>query len=352
MSPMERARLCDRVLGSLATACIGDALGAPTEQRSIAEIRRIWGGRVERFYAPPADSPYAVGRGAGQITDDASQMLGLVDAYLEGDGVLTAERVAAALLRWSEDGRYFPHFAGPSTRAALERLRQGHDPSTAGSVGRVATEGATNGAAMRVAPAGLRHPGDPQAAVHDAAVSCLPTHGTDLAMSGAGCVAAAVAVALAPGSSLQDVIEAARSGAHDGRRLGRELGREVAGASVERRLELALETAAAASSLDEAVERIAGVVGTGLHINEAVPAALGIFLAAEGDPFLTVVGAANAGDDTDTVACMAGAVAGALRGRTAVPDDLYAQVVEANALDLEATAGALVDLVLRGGSPA
>lgn len=342
---MNESLLYDRVLGSLASACIGDALGAPTEQRSIEEIRRIWGGRVETFQEPPPDAPYSVGRKAAQITDDASQMLHLVDAYLEGRGEITPELVAAHLVRWASDPQYFPRFAGPTTRAAVERLRAGVNPADAGRVGRLTTEGTSNGAAMRVAPAGLMHPGDPQAAVHDALVTCIPTHATNLAISGAACVAAAVAVAMVPGVSLLDVVRAARWGAVQGEQAGREHGREVAGPSVLKRLDIALDLAVRADSFDQAVSDIATTVGTGLHISEAVPAALGVFLAAGGDPFLAVVGGANGGDDTDTVACIAGSISGAYSGFGAVPPKLYEQVVVANHLDLQRRAAAIAQLI-------
>jgi len=345
---LDRAVLRDRIHGSLAWACIGDALGAPTEQRSIDEIRRRWGGRVERFYAPPDDAPFAKGRLPGQITDDASQMLYLVDAYIEQHGELTARAVADALLRWSSNAEYFPRFAGPSTRASVDRLAAGEDPEMTGRMGRLTTEGTSNGAAMRVAPAGLAHPGDPEAAVRDALVMCLPSHATNLAISGAACVAAAVATAMVPGTPVIEVVWAGRWGAIEGERLGRQHGREVAGPSVAKRLDLALAIAAKAGSFDGAVAEIATTVGTGLHVSEAVPAALGIFLAASGDPFLSVVGGANAGDDTDTVACIAGGIAGASAGLKSVPQELYRQVVEANNLDLEGKATAFTDLVSSG----
>ena len=88
------------------------------------------------------------------------------------------------------------------------------------------------------------------------------------------------------------------------------------------------------------------VVGSGLGMAEAVPAAFGIFVAAGGDPFLSCVGGANAGDDTDTVGCIAGSIAGAFRGFQAVPGDLYQQLLAANDLDLESRAKAFVELVL------
>lgn len=342
---LAKSQLYDRILSSLAWACIGDAMGAPTEQRSIDEIHRIWGGRVEQFYAPPDDAPFAKGRAAGQITDDASQMLSLVDAYIEHSGRLSSAAVAAALLRWADNDEYFPRFAGPSTRASVERLRSGGDPEQAGRIGRLTTEGTSNGAAMRVAPAGLAHPGNREAAVRDALTMCLPSHATNLAISGAACVAAAVATAMVPGTPIIEVIRAGRWGAVEGERLGRQHGREVAGPSVVNRLDLALGVAAKAASLDDALVGIAGIVGTGLHISEAVPAAFGIFVAASGDPFLAVVGGANCGDDTDTVACIAGSIAGAFTGFGSVPTELYRQVSEANGLDLEGKATAFADVV-------
>jgi ADP-ribosylglycohydrolase len=55
---------------------------------------------------------------------------------------------------------------------------------------------------------------------------------------------------------------------------------------------------------------------------ESVPAAVGAFAAAGGEPFETVRAAVRLGGDTDTIAAMAGALAGALHGFAAhEPDD-------------------------------
>ncbi len=342
---MNREQLYDRVLGSLATACIGDALGAPAEQRSPREIQQHWGGWLTDFQAPPADSPYAEGREPGQITDDASQMLGLVQAYMDEPSGLTSAGMGRMLLRWSET-QYYPRFAGPSTTRAIEALLAGRDPETLGAEGRLCTEGTSNGAAMRVAPAGLRHPGDVRSAIADAVTTCRPSHLTSIGVAGAAAVAAAVAAAIAPGARLPEVVAAARYGAREGERLGRLHGRDVAGPSVERRIELAAAAALAADDFHEAVRAVTDVAGSGLGMAEAVPAALGIFVAADGDPLLSCVGGANAGDDTDTVACIAGSIAGAFRGFSSVPQNLYGQMVQANELDLESTASAFVQLIV------
>jgi ADP-ribosylglycohydrolase len=343
---VDKEIIYDRVLGSLAMACIGDALGAPTEQRGIEEIRHLWGGRVEKFYAPPDDAPYGSGRKAGQITDDSSQLLYLADAYIEHNGQMSPRAMANALLRWADNGEYFPRFAGPTTRASVTRLRAGEDPEETGKIGRLTTEGTSNGAAMRVAPAGLAHPGNPEEAVRDALMTCLPSHATTLGVSGAAAVAAAVAVAMTPGVFFMDVIRAAQWGAAQGAQLGRKYGRDTGGPAVTRRLGVALDVAARARDLDEAIVHISETVGSGLHISEAVPAALAAFLAASGDPFQTVVISANLGDDTDTVACIAGSIAGAYTGFGGVPKSLYNQMIEANNLDLEAKARAFTDAIV------
>ncbi|MFH5824531.1 ADP-ribosylglycohydrolase family protein [Georgenia sp. AZ-5] len=328
-------RLREKILGSLAAATIGDALGAPTEQRSIAEIRQTFGGRVETFFAPPMDSPYAKGRRAAQITDDSSQMILLAEALVRGGGTVTARDVADMLITWSRNPDYFPHFAGPSTRKAIDALKAGADPETIGRDGREATVGASNGGAMRVAPAGLVHPGDIEAAVRVAAVTCQPSHFTSIGVSGAGAIAAAVAVALRDDATILDVVRGALTGADLGHEIGATEGREVAGALVRRRIEQAVQIASTSPDLDTAITEIAACVGTGLHTSEAVPAAIGFFVAAAGDPWWTAVAAANAGDDSDTVGCMASAIAGAYSGFGAVPKDKFAEVVQANDLDLE-----------------
>ena len=60
-------------------------------------------------------------------------------------------------------------------------------------------------------------------------------------------------------------------------------------------------------------------IGNSVMMVESAPAAVGVFVAAAGDPLDTVSAGASIGNDSDTVAAMAGALAGALRGIDAVP---------------------------------
>lgn len=326
--------LVERIHGSLAAACMADALGAPTEERSITEIAALWGPRIDDFYAPPSDSPYALGREAAQFTDDSSQMLMLAEVFIAGNGKASPEAVAAMIIAWSGKPEYYPHFAGPTTRKAIERLKAGQDPWEVGKAGRIMTEGSSNGAAMRIAPAGLVNPGNIEAAAHAAFLTCVPSHNTNAGVSGAAAIAGAVAMAMVDGATLLDVVRAARTAAELGWELGSEKGRIVPAPSVSRRIDIAVDIAMSSRDFDHAVEGIASTIGTGLPAAEAVPAAIGFFVAAGGDPWLAASLSASAGGDSDTVGCMAGAIAGAYSGFAAIPQDKYGMVQQANDLDL------------------
>lgn len=324
----------ERIHGSLAAACIADALGAPTEERSIPEIEKLWGPRITEFHAPPQDSPYALGRKAAQFTDDSSQMLMLAQVFIDGNGTATPEAVGKMIIEWSGKPEYYPHFAGPTTRRAIDRLKEGQDPWEVGKAGRIMTEGSSNGAAMRVAPAGLVHPGDIEAAAHAAFLTCVPSHNTNAGAAGAAAIAGAAAAAMVDGATILDVVRGAKQAAEIGDRLGSEKGRIVPAPSIVRRIDLAVETAITSPDFDSAVRNIADLIGTGLPAAEAVPAAIGFFVAAGGDPWLAASLSASAGGDSDTVGCMAASIAGAFGGIGSVPQDAYAAVQAANDIDL------------------
>lgn len=321
----------ERVLGGMYGAVCGDAIGAVTEMLSRNQIVATYG-RLERML-PPDLSPFAAGRHAGQVTDDASQLIVLARTIARSER-LTPAGVAAALLEWADDEEMLRRFAGPTTRAAIAQLRAGADPIAVGRESAGFMRGTSDGAAMKVAPVGWAHPGDLPGAVRDAVTVCLPTHATQVAIAGACAIACGVARAMEPDVDVVSVVRACLWGAIEGERVGLEHGRDVAGPSVSERIRLGVSLATSSVDAWEAVDRIARTVGAGLHTAEAVPAAVAAFAAGGGRPRETIVVAANLGDDTDTVACMAGALAGTLSGIDAIPDDWRALVTEANALDL------------------
>lgn len=342
MTTQSRERLHDHILGSLAAAALGDAMGAATEQHTIDEIVAQYGGLLRELRTPSSDT-FSYGNQAGQITDDTSQMFALAQTIIDCDGNLTEQAWLATLIDWSQNS---PHRTqmGPTTRPLLQALAAGHDTSAIGrglSTRKLTSFGASNGAAMRIAPAGLVHPGDIEAAVQLAWITSRPTHDTQIAAAGAGAIAAGVAHALMPGADVFSVVRACLEGARLGEALGIRAGRHVPGPNIARRIELAIEEALRASDLLDAIRRIEASVGNSVMMVESAPAAVGVFVAAAGNVLDTVAAGASIGNDSDTVAAMAGSLAGALRGIGGVPADMFATVKAVNDEDIEAIGAGL-----------
>jgi ADP-ribosylglycohydrolase len=348
-SEQTHERLRKHIFGSLMAAALGDAMGAATEQHTTDEIVGKYGGLLRELLAP-SEETFSAGNQPGQITDDTSQMFALAQALIETDGELGEEAWIKALLHWAATSP-MARMMGPTTRPLLEALAAGHDTAHVGrspySARKLTSFGATNGTAMRVAPAGLVYPGDIEAAVRLSWVTCRPTHDTQIAAAAAGAIAAGVAQALMPGADVFTVARACLHGARLGEALGAREGRRVPGPSVPRRIELAVDEALRAASLHEALGRIEASVGNSVMAAESVPAAVGIFVAAAGDPLEAAVGGTNIGNDSDTIAAMAGALAGALRGIDAVPTHMHETISAANSEDIAALADGLTALAWR-----
>src|SRR5262249_9777552 len=99
----------------------------------------------------------------------------------------------------------------------------------------------------------------------------------------------------------------------------------------------------------EAADLIYRLVGTSLATQESVPAAFAVLAAVPGDPWQACLLAASLGGDCDTIAAMAGAIAGACHGLAAFPPEAVA-VIDAQDLGRAALAGDL--LALRSASAA
>lgn len=330
---MNRNELLDRIRGSLFLAGMGDALGASTEQWTIDEILRAHGGLVTAFRTPPADTfAGALGGRRAEVTDDASQMYYLARALVAAQGQLDQSGWVACLLDWAATSPKAT-FMGPSTLGIVKALQAGEDTARVGVIGqssrKLSTTGNTNGSAMRVAPCGLVNPGRLDMACEQAYLTCLPSHDTDVAISAACSIAAGCAVAVT-GAGLDEVIAACLRGAATGTALGRERARSVPGPKFEARARMALEVARNAPDDLAFLRALEAQVGNSVLAAESVAAAIGVLAYAQGDAMRTISLAATAGNDTDTIAAMAGALAGALQGERRLPADLLREFLQVN----------------------
>lgn len=337
--------LYDRVLGCLVTAAMGDAVGAPSEAYSREEILQKFGKRIDCFMEA-GDNTYALGNRLGEVTDDGSQIYVFSQAVIKTKGNLTIQDAADAIVYWAEHyPRYYPRNAGPTTRFVVDELKAGKDPREVGLVGKVYNRGVSNGATMRVAAAGLCHPGDLDGAIDTAVTMTAPTHGTQHAYAAACAIACGIAEGITEYSSVHSILKACIYGAKRGEEIGMRDARHASGARILPKILQAVECALASSSMEEAERMIEETVGNDGDCRIGTSAAIGLFTAAAGDPIATILGGANIGGDTDTIACIAGTLAGAYSGFSALPKDWYETFKAANPdLDFEQIAAQLTEI--------
>ena len=331
-----------RAHGALAGLALGDALGMPTQAMSPEQIRAVYG-RITGLVDADASQPYAPGMPAGSVTDDTEQALLVASLLVRGRGsssgrvALNAVEFAHALLAWEDSmiERGSLDLLGPSTKAALERVRAGADPLSVGGAG------TTNGAAMRVTPIGIAvSTADPEAFAESVWSSCRVTHATRQGFQSAALVAAAVSMG----------IDAASSSASDVRALLWEAVSYVASlsprgawapdpdvvAATRRALELA------STPPLPSLELLAEQIGSSVASAQAIPMAFAL-LARDPSP-RALLDAANIGGDTDTIGAIAGAILGAAAGVWVFDGRALAQVEEVSRLGLATVAEQLLAL--------
>ena len=331
-----------RAYGALGGLALGDALGMPTQALSPAQIRSMYG-RITGLVDADESQPYAPGMRAGSVTDDTEQALLIASLLVRGRGSssgharLDASEFAHTLLAWEDSmiQRGSLDLLGPSTKAALERVRAGEDPLQVGG------EGTTNGAAMRVTPIGIAvSTANPDIFAEAVWSSCQVTHATRQGFRSAALVAAAVSLGIdRPGTSAADMTALLRRAVTYVESLparGAWSPEPDVAAATRRALQLA--STPASSSLECLVEQ----VGTSVASAQAIPMAFAL-LARNPSP-RALLDAANLGGDTDTIGAIAGAILGASLGVEAFNEEDLVQVEDVSRLDLRTVATDLLAL--------
>lgn len=278
---MTNPHVIERARGALLGAFTGDALGMPFEGASSNSI--------------PLQLEMVEARlGRGTYTDDTEMMIVLAEHLAQHDRVDAGNLAEAFLARHDPNRGY-----GKGTLTVFAYWRQGIPVDVAaarlfggnGSVG--------NGAAMRIAPVGIRFASQPQRLRDEAKSSAAVTHAHRLGIDAALAQAVAVAAAMRGDPIVSAVATAVET---------EEMRHQLA----------AVEKLLAAVHVEPA--DVARLLGNTAEGPKSVPAA--IYAACQANDFRgAVTFAMRCGGDTDTIGAMAGAIAGARLGAAAIPPD-------------------------------
>lgn len=282
-----------RVLGSLYGLLVGDALGVPYEFRPPAALPLL-----HEIEMSPPDGFHRSHRGTppGTWSDDGALALALLDALLD-EGRPDAQAIATRIVAWARQGRYAVDGRvfdiGWQTSLAVEALESGASPLESGGTDEYSNG---NGSLMRVAPLALWHRGSDAELAEAAHLQSLPTHAHPRSQAACALLALTLRRILDGAATPDEALDAAAVAlaAHyaDRPRFADEL-----------------------DGLLQAPERHAPR-GTG-YVVDTLWSALH---AVRGRDFESALRAAVAlGYDTDTTACVAGAIAGVRHGIEAIP---------------------------------
>jgi poly(ADP-ribose) glycohydrolase ARH3 len=273
----------EKFQGALLGLALGDALGASFE-----------GGILERFVWRLIGKTRA---GESRWTDDTQMAIDLVESLIAAGGVDQEDLAMrfARSYRWSRG-------YGPGAAKLLKRIGRGENWRVANrAVYRDGSYG--NGGAMRAPVVGLYYSEAPELIPAATRQTAEITHAHPLGQEGAVLIAVATACGIATGSR-HAILEAVTEHCRD--------------ASFRDRLEKArtwLEK-------DEVPppQVVARTLGNGISAVESCITAVFLALSYLWEPFDNLITATIEGEgDTDTIGAMAGAIWGAVNGRTALP---------------------------------
>jgi hypothetical protein len=347
---MEEHSLFKKIFGCLVGGAIGDAFGIRVEMMHYLDIKEQYGwvthfgdlpprkpttqSPLERWYPfgvqmSNVDGFHPLGRWSHEVgvyTDDMRYRLLACHTILQKGGPINGADFAKAWFnyRLMAEGveEYEPTLSWPGPQKAYARAL--------GSVERL-THLATQTRPCFSgwdAPMGIIHAGNPAAAAE-----------SGYAMS------VAIATALTPGATIEDVIEkvleyAWTLGHHASEFKGR----------LERLLEISKKCATPFELYEPFYNEflVTFPPWDAIWSLEMVPCALAICAIAGQDTKQTIIGATNIGRDADTIAGIAGELAGALYGIDALPPQWVEKVLELNPNpDMEQMAKDLSNLITK-----
>ena len=316
----------ERSIACLKGLATGDAIGKQTEGLARAHIAQWYPDGVRGFHGQPGTVIPRYGGTryewkVGETTDDTEQAIAVALALLQTGGSASHVAVGEALMACRKSNR---------PTLALGRFQQRGDPSS------TCREGDGCGAAMRVAPVGMIYSSQDVPALVEAAIqTSIPTHGGQLALAAAAAVAAAVSAAI-EGQTPDEILTLTVAAAQRAERYRPSPSQEHMAAAIERLVEPLVQ---AHGDLPRRLRQPDCFPDRTAVI---VPLAVSLALVARSAEETALL-AANSGGDTDSVAAIGSAIAGALRPDSV--NEVWYQVVQGvNQHDLTTLACRLIAL--------
>ncbi|UCE12917.1 MAG: ADP-ribosylglycohydrolase family protein [Candidatus Heimdallarchaeota archaeon] len=296
-------QLKSKFLGSILGSVIGDSWGARYEGKYYGSFR------VEDFQL--------VG---GMYTDDSEMMKGVLQSLISNMGEFNGSHMANTFVKNYDYRRGY----GPGTISVLMKIKEGHKWDQPAKEVFDGTGSFGNGAAMRICPVGLLYNDNLEKLIEIADQVSTITHTHPLGREGA--VLQAYSVALAVQSNPRtfepiDFIEKLQSIPYK------------LSSVYQKKLEKIHTYLISPPSREKAIREL----GVDVAAPDSVPIAIYNFLNDPTNFYEVLHSSISCGGDTDTIACMSGAIAGAFLGLEKIPknwldiqeeNDLFRQLAE------------------------
>jgi ADP-ribosylglycohydrolase len=276
--------LYDKVYGCLIGGLVGDAMGAPVEGWDYNKIKEAHG-EVNDF--------------SGEGTDDSAIKMILCEAIIKNGGYVTADEFAESFMR---NKKYYNLFYTP-VRNMFHKIEDKLELPVYAGLGNQQS----SSSAMAISPMGIINACNPrQAALETYDVAGLIHAGSTTFCRDAACaMAAAVAEAINPESTVESVLAASTDYLH-------KISSRVIVEYIDKIINLAKSLNDYEAFRREIYENhLQSII---CDSRETVPCTLALFYLAGGNPEKAIIYGVNFGRDADTVGSMVGALSGAFAG--------------------------------------
>ena len=288
----------ERFIGTLLGSAIGDSMGMCVEELTFDDVILHFGGKITDLCEPHPSSPANFLK-KGETTSEF-EIVKIVAESLANKGRLDVKDIIERYLDWYENEEVH-NYIDPYFLVSLEEIKQGKDPRRGGS----SIEGA-----LPAIPIGMFHYTNPVLAVEGTKAVVMITHKNEIVLD----VASALAVAI--GELMQGKFYLEDEYPYFIELLKTFVSLEDTKQYLDKVNLLIKENADYETAIN--------VLGNGSFALEAFSQALFIFLKTPSSVENTIINAVNSygdfGGDTDAIALISGALAGAYNGEEAIPD--------------------------------